>query len=89
MTWQSSPDLRLGANAEYIKRTFASSGTADIEKTATLGFTYLLTRALSIAVDAGYQEVENTGAPGIITASRLRAIVGYSTLPLYTPRSRR
>jgi hypothetical protein len=89
MAWQSSPDLRLGANAEYIKRTFASSGTADIEKTATLGFTYLLTRALSIAVDAGYQEVENTGAPGIITASRLRAIVGYSTLPLYTPRSRR
>ena len=85
--WRYLNAAQLYVYAGYLKRTFLDSGLKDREKDFTLGVTYKVSRNVAFTAQGGRIERE-TGGTGFVD-NRAMLLLGYSTGPLYTVRTRR
>jgi hypothetical protein len=87
--WQYSNEAQIYAYAAYLKRTFIDIAQEDRERNFTLGVTYRVSRNVSITTEGGRIERASSVAELSFVDNRALLLLGYSTGPLYTVRSRR
>jgi hypothetical protein len=87
--WLYSNEAQVYAYAAYLKRTFLDIPQEDREKNFTVGVIYRVSRNVSITTEGGRIEREST-VPGLsFVDNRAILLLGYTTGPLYTVRTRR
>jgi hypothetical protein len=89
LSWLLSVEAQAYAYTQYSRRTFSSIEEHDADRNKGVGVVYKLGRALSLTVEAGQIERQSTVPEATFVDRRLMLILGYSTGPLYSPRTRR
>lgn len=95
LSWLFSAETQPFASAQYMKRSFASvceplcSGEEDIERRLGAGVSYRLSRSLTLAAEAGREQRQSNVQGASYVNRRAMLLLGYSTGPLYSARSRR
>ena len=87
--WRYSGFTHLYAMARYLKREFQDFYQKDVDRETILGVRLNVNQNISISLEGGRMTHESTAPPGDISNSRVMLLLGYSTGPLYTARSRR
>jgi hypothetical protein len=87
--WLFSVQAQAYAFTQYMRRTFLSFDEQDADRNRGVGVTYKLGRNLTFTVEAGQTERQSTVASATFVDRRALLVLGYSTGPLFSPRSRR
>ena len=89
LLWRYSGFTHLYAMARYLKREFRDFYQKDVDREAILGLRLNVNQSISISLEGGRTMHESTAPSGDISNSRVMLLLGYSSGPLYTARSRR
>jgi len=95
LSWLFSIEAQPYALAQYMKRSFTSacaplcSGEQDTERRIGAGLSYRLSRSLTLTAEAGREQRQSNVEGGSYVDRRAMLLLGYSTGPLYSARSRR
>ena len=87
--WLYSNETQVYAYAAYFKRTFLDVALEDRENNFTVGVTYRVSRNLTITTEGERIERGSSTAGASFVENRAMLLLGYSTGPLYTVKSRR
>jgi len=98
--WRYSGRTQIYAYASYLKRTFRNvdpnqppptlvPNQKDVERNTTVGATWGVGQNVTVSFEGGPLERATTGTQGGSVDWRAMLLLGYSTGPLYTVRSRR
>jgi len=89
-SWLYSNETLLYANTGYFKRNILSATPQeDREKSLTVGVTVKVSRNISLTAEGGRIERESSTSNRSFVDTRAMLLLGYSTGPLYTVKSRR
>jgi len=89
LSWLFSDEAQPFAFAQYMSRHFQLSGEQDTERRIGAGVSYRLSRSLTLAAEAGQEERQSNVPLQSYVNRRAMLLLGYSTGPLYSARSRR
>jgi len=89
VSWLFSDEAQPFAFAQYMSRHFLLSGEQDTERRIGAGVSYRLSRSLTLAAEAGQEERQSNVPLQSYVNRRAMLLLGYSTGPLYSARSRR
>ncbi len=88
VSWFFSIEAQAYAFTQYMRREF-SGDEQDADRNKGVGITYRLGRTLTLTLEAGQTERQSTVPLSTFVDRRAMLLLGYSTGPLYSPRSRR
>ena len=97
LSWLFSAEMQPYAFAQYMARTFSDTilqgnqliHEEDIERRLGAGVSYRLSRSLTLAGEAGREQRQSNVEGASYVDRRAMLLLGYSTGPLYSARSRR
>ena len=89
VSWVFSRETQANAFTRYMRRSFQSSGELDADRSKGAGVTYRLGRAFTLTAEAGQAERQSNVPGATYVDRRAMLLLGYSTGPLYSARSRR
>jgi hypothetical protein len=89
LSWFFSAEAQTYAFARYLKRNFPNVDEQDADREKGLGMTYRMGRSLTLTVEVGEIERQSNVPLTAFVDRRAMLLLGYSTGPVYTPRSRR
>jgi hypothetical protein len=97
LSWLFSAEVQPYAFAQYMARKFSDTilqgneliHEEDIERRLGAGASYRLSRSLTLAAEAGREQRESNVIGASYVNRRAMLLLGYSTGPLYSARSRR
>jgi hypothetical protein len=84
-----STSTQAYAFTQYRRRNFSFSGEEDADRDTRLGLIYRLGRSFTLTAEAGRMERESTSPANTYVDRQAMLVLGYSTGPLYSARSRR
>lgn len=87
--WRYSGLTHLYFMGRYARRDFRNFYQQDTDWETILGLRFNVNQNFSLSLEGGRQVHESTAPPGDILNTRVMLLLGYSTGPLYTARSRR
>ena len=89
LSWLFSAEARPYAFAQYMGRRFSITGGQDTERRIGAGVSYRLSRSLTVTGEGGQEERQSNTPDASYLDRRAMLLLGYSTGPLYSARSRR
>jgi hypothetical protein len=97
LSWLFSAEVQPYAFAQYMARKFSDTilqgneliHEEDIERRLGAGASYRLSRSLTLAAEVGREQRESNVIGASYVNRRAMLLLGYSTGPLYSARSRR
>ena len=89
LSWFFSAEAQAYAFTRYLKRNFPNLDETDADRDKGLGISYRMGRSLTLTVEVGEVERQSNVPLTAFVDRRAMLLLGYSTGPVYSPRSRR
>lgn len=89
LSWVVSLEAQPYAFLDYTKRNFPLSGEENIDRSIRVGVSSRLSRSFTVSLEAGQDERQSNVPDASFVNRRATLLLGYSTGPLYSARSRR
>lgn len=89
VSWLFTVEAQTYAFTQYTWRSFPQIPEEDTDRNTGVGVIYKPGRSLSLTVEVGRESRESTAPLSAYVNRRAMLVLGYSTGPLFSPRSRR